>query len=74
MITDPIVLEVLDRFAPASVVRGFSHASRGRAPMRPRENSPLWHSATARSIWGTKLTISSVFGFRVSLTLSSGGP
>ena len=27
MITDPIVLEVLDRFAPASVVRGFSHLS-----------------------------------------------
>lgn len=74
MITDPIVLEVLDRSpAPASVVRGFSHVSRSHY-LGPRENSPLWYGATARSIGGTKLNISSVFGFRVSLTLSSGRP
>jgi hypothetical protein len=74
MITDPIVLEVLDRLsAQPTMVRGFSHVSRSNY-LAPRENSPLWYGATARSIGGTKLIISSVFGLRISLTLSSGGP
>ena len=76
MITDPIVPvdDVFGRsLAASAVVRGFSHVSRSNY-LRPRENSPLWYGATARSIGGTKLNISSVFGFRVSLTLSSGGP
>ena len=76
MITDPIVPvdDVFGRSLEASaVVRGFSHGSHSHY-LWPRENSPLWYSATARSIGGTKLNISSAFGFRVSLTLSSGGP
>ena len=75
MITDPIVLEVLDRSsAPASVVRGFSYGSPSHY-LRPRQNSPLWCSSTARGGAdgaNPKMVCSSV-GFRISLTLSHGG-
>lgn len=71
MITDPIGLEVLDRSSePATVVRGFSHVSRSHylGPLM-RENSPLRYGSTARSVGGSKLMRSSVFGLRLVLTL-----
>lgn len=73
MITDPIVLEALDRStAPATVVRGFSHVSRSHY-LGPRESSPLWYGSSARSIGGTQRMRSSVFGLRLVLTLPCNG-
>ncbi len=69
MITDPIVLEALDRSSvPATVVRGFSHVSRSHY-LEPRENSPLRYGSSARSTGGTQRMRSSVFSLRLVLTL-----
>ncbi len=84
MITDPMAMEWPFRYgrsqdhegtrdAPMSVVRGFSHVSRS-THLWDRENSPLWHGSSARSTGGTKHMLSSVFGFRLALTLSPGAP
>ena len=69
MITDPIVLVVLDRDEASStmVTRGFSYGSPSHY-LRPRQNSPLWCSSTARG-GADGADRDAVYGFRISLTL-----
>ena len=70
MITDPIVKYW--RAAAEPIVRGFSFIQRAD-PLSRRQSSPRDHGSTARSeSWSFRR--SSACGFRVSLTLSPGGP
>ena len=66
MITDPIA-HVNESIEHAPVLRGFSYVSPSRY-LRPRQNSPLWCSSTARSeSWSAN--DSAGYSFRLSLSL-----
>ena len=66
MITDPLA-HVNKRIKNAPVLRGFSHGSPSHG-LRPRQNSPLLYSSTARAR-SPVFDYSEVQGFRLSLTL-----